>query len=121
MLAIGLSASTVIGASHDVTDVEKCLLITLGDSQDKCFKHMTIIHGLDCSVRVFGQQPFFESIELPERFSPQALATELFRLTGTEARYAPRPRSFMKKGWTIHKAIDEEGNLLAAAYASWID
>ena len=111
MLATDLSASTLIGASHDVRDVEKCLIICLGNSPHKWFSHMDIIHGLDCSVRVFGQQSFSESCELPERFSPRALAAELFKLTRTKARYLPPPRSFMKKGWTIWRQRTQVGSL----------
>ncbi len=121
IVAADLSASEIIGRGYDADTIRRCLELSLKDFGEKSFRYLALIPDLDCSVRVFGQNPFKNSIFLCRPINTEDLARELVRLARTEARYSPTKDFFREKGWTIHKAIDGDGNLLVAAYATWIE
>lgn len=119
--AVDLSASEIIGWGCNINTIRRCLELALKDCPEKSFKYIGIVSGLDRSVRVFGQNPFENSIALSYPINTENLARELVPLARTEARYFPTKNSSGGKGWTIHKATDGDGNIFVAAYATWID
>ena len=121
---LDLSTSEFIGSGHDVSTLRRCLELSLEDCQEKSFKYVGQILGLNCSVRVFSQHPqdaFESSFALSCPIDVENLARELVRLAETEARYPLLNDSYGEKGWAIYKAIDDDRNLTVAAYAAWVD
>jgi hypothetical protein len=115
-----LSASEIIGWGCDAKTIRRCLELALNDCTEKSFRYIGPVPGLDCSVRVFGQNPFEGSVSLSRPINTEDLARELVRLARTEARYSPTEDFSRERGWTIHKSTDGDGNLFVAAYATWV-
>ncbi len=117
-----LLAREAIGASDDKTHLSKCLMIALGGLPGKKFRYLAPLRGRDRSIRIFGQEPFEDSVDFPQPFGPTELAAELMRLTGSqEARYPPRG-ILESPGWAILTLdeTDSGGNRLTVAYTKWI-
>jgi hypothetical protein len=115
----------IIGESSDPEILTVCLRLALWNTFGEKFGHFAPLTGFDRSIRIFGQEPFENSVPLPQPLSPHGLAHELARLARTEARYPARTEAgtaFASKGWTI-LTIDEKdakGNPLVVAYATWL-
>ncbi|HEY5221306.1 MAG TPA: hypothetical protein VIJ29_04160 [Candidatus Paceibacterota bacterium] len=76
--------------------------------------------GQDRSVRIFGQRPFEDSVGSPVILNPKEVARQLMHFADMGARYPANRDLYDAKGWTIHKAIDEDGNVFIGAYATWV-
>lgn len=119
MLAANLETSTVIGGSSSMKGLLEHLATCCKDAPKQPFTH--IVHlDLDCTVRIYGQGPFAKSHIISSGISIEEIAEELMLLSEADARYPPGRKQGTTEGWTIHRGTDADGNILIAAYASWI-
>ncbi len=124
-----LDPANIIGRGADISTLKECLAFTLGNDRRRYFNYTRPISGMDYSIRVVGEKPFEECAVFYRPLSPDELAESLLKLSDARqeegpARYPQRPSSSSIKGWTISRSVDdvdEEGNPLIAAYATWMD
>ena len=108
-----------IAASDDPVELSNALQSILNSSRR--FTHYDIVRGGMGSVRLFLQQPFGESIDLPESSSEAgSIARELIQLRNEGgARYPDKPCADREQGWRIRK-IEIQGKPAAIAEAAWV-
>jgi hypothetical protein len=122
MLVTDLSHSKIIGKGSDPKVLSFWLEMCLENLPDQWFEYKDEIEDLPQSVWVFGQKYFGGSDRLPKRMSPDEIAEELRKFAQSGAHYPPRTAAeqLTVKGWTIHKVTDKYGEVIVAAYATWV-
>jgi hypothetical protein len=119
---LGIS-SEAVGQGCDEGSLTRCLAVCVNGGRLMHFSHFKPVPGLDSSIRVFGQDPFEDSVPFPHQLAPEGLAYYLMRLARTEARYPVRSGASVLMGWTIHRTneTDQGGHMLIVAQATWVD
>jgi len=125
-----LSKQYVIAHGHDVPTLALGFWLAIGQKPEGRLCHFKPVNGKPYSIRIFGQNPFENSIPLWKPMSSTELAAYLMATSHTErpldqARYEERGSDPSgRKGWTISRSVDivdEKGCPLVVAYAAWID
>ena len=123
-----LDPANVIDRGSDISTLKECLAFAIGNRHGH-FNYMRPFLGMDFSIRVFGEKPFEGSASFHRPLSPEELALILLEYSNarreeSRARYSVQRDLFTDKGWAISRSaddVDEEGNPLIAAYATWVD
>jgi hypothetical protein len=124
-----LAPSNVIGQGCDVPRLTELLTFAIGNKPGLHFNYMRPFPETDRSVRVLGKKPFEGGVSFPRPMSPEEMALSLMKYSDSrqpvdQARYSTQPSSSAIKGWMISRSaddLDEQGDPLVAAYATWID